>query len=185
MLIPELKLQMLQFVRNFYVVRERQIKKFFADWGTGEVEFALHDLEYKGQIVRHGQNHEYLSFVRQLPHPISEYLPCMDAIDVMAMLRSKEVVWFNRDVFPVEITFSTVDNKIYDVVVFDDFWMAKYPVVSRTRGQTLPPGEKDIVNHIAVVPSVDIAKKVYPLGFTLYGQVNPRDGFVDLYEITD
>lgn len=183
MLIPELKLQMLQFVRNFYVVKVRQLKKFFSDWGEGDVEFAMRDLTNKGQLIL--LSDEYISFVRHLPHSFDYYEPCMKAIDVMATLRSKKVVWFNRDFYPYEITFCTTDNLIYDVVVFDEFWVAKYSAITRIQGQLLPSGEQDIVEHIAVVPNEDIAQKVAALRFSLYGQVNQNDGHVDFFEITD
>lgn len=185
MLIPELELQMLQFVRNFYVVKERQIKKFFSDWGDGEVEYVFKGLLNRGTFIMHGPKRDYVSFARHLPHSLDYYESCIYAIDVMITLRSKKVVWFNRDEFPYEITFSTVDNKIYDVIVFDDFWVAKYPIISRTRNQHLPAGEEDPTEHIAIVPNEEIAKKVSPLGFSLYAQVDRRDGHVDFFEITD
>ena len=185
MLIPELKLQMLQFVRNFYVVKVRQIKKFFSDWGEGDVEFALDKLILAGQLIYHGSQKVYVSFARQLPHSLDFYEPCIRAVDVMITIRSKQIVWFNRDTFPLEITFSTTDNIIYDVVVFDEFWTPKYSVISRTRNLALPAGEEDVTRHIAVVPNEEIAQKVSALGFALYAQVDPRDGHVDFYEVTD
>lgn len=185
MLIPGLKLQMLQFVRYFYVVKERQIVKFFSDWGKGAVEHNLRTLLHEGTFVYHGSNNEYISFDRHLPHTLDFYQPCIQAIDVMTNLRSKKVVWFNRDTFPSEITFATVDNKIYNVVVFDDFWMAKYSVLSRIKSAPLPEGITDPTEYIAVVPNEKVANDISALGFVLYAQVNNRDGHVDFLEFAD
>ena len=185
MLIPGLKLQMLQFVRFFYVVKERQIKKFFSDWGKGDVEFNLNALLKQGEFVYHGPNNEYISYERHLPHTLDFYEPCIQAIDVMITLRSQKVVWFNRDTYPSEITFATVDNKIYNVVVFDDFWVSKYAVLTRIKNTPLPDGEADPTEYIAVVPNEEIARQISALGFTLYALVNHRDGHVDYCEFTD
>ena len=185
MLIPGLELQMLQFVRNFYVVKRRQIEKFFSDWGDGEIKHTLTMLIHTGQLVYHGPKKEYISFARRLPHELDYYEPCIAAIDAMITVRSKQIVWFNRESFPLEITFATTDNQIYDVVVFDDFWTPKYSVIGRTRNLHIPDGEEDIVQHVAVVPNEEIARKVSPLGFVLYAQVNPRDGHVEYCEFTD
>lgn len=187
MLIPGLKLQMLQFVRHFYVVKERQIRKFFADWGEGSVEFLLRELLNSGQFIQHGPKKDYISFLRHLPHDLEYYEPCIRAIDVMTTLRSQKVVWFNREDFPLEIVFGTTDSKIYDVVIFDDFWVAKYAAIKRMRDQYYPAGEPDPTDHIAIVPYNDpddnIAKKVADLGFTLYAEVDPRDGHVSFFEL--
>jgi hypothetical protein len=185
MLIPELELQMLQFVRRFYVVKVRQINKFFSDWSTGEVKYAFSRLIEKSFLIYHGADNEYVSFARTLPHSLDFYEPCINAIDVMITIRSKQIIWFNRDVFPLEITFSTTDNRIYDVAVFDEFWMAKYSLIKRTRSQHIPAGEEDVVDHIAVVPNDDIGRQVRPLGFSLFAKVDPRTGCVDYFEIVD
>lgn len=181
MLTPELKLQMLRFVHCFEVVKERQFKKFFSDWGEGTVNFALKDLISKGRIIRHGA--DYLSYARHLPHPLHAYSSCIAAVDVMIMIRSKQILWFNREEYPLELTFLTTDNVIYDVVVFDNFWSAKYVAIERTRDtRYLPPGEPDPAEHIAVVETEDIAKKVSSLGFALYAQPH-YDGHVEFFEL--
>lgn len=162
----------------------RQINKFFSDWSTGEVKHTFSKLIHQSLLVYHGANNEYVSFVHHLPHTLDFYEPCILAIDTMITIRSKSVVWFNRDMYPLDITFATTDNRIYDIAVFDEFWMAKYSIIKRTRSQNIPAGEEDVIDHIAVVPNTDIAQQVAPLGFTLFAQVDPRTGHVDFFEIT-
>ena len=65
LLTPHLVEQMRDFVQCFGVVKERQIRKFFSDWGVGEVEHILHHLIANGEITRHQE--EYLSCCRRLP----------------------------------------------------------------------------------------------------------------------
>lgn len=183
LLTPSLSVQICDFIRCFGVVRERQVRKFFADWGTGDVEHILHYLIANGEVVRHQE--EYLSYNRKLPKPLPYYMPCMDAIDVMAMLRSQNVIWANRDDFPLEITFLTTDNNIYDVCVFDEQWLVKYTLIPRIRGQGLPLGESDPIQHVAVVPSVELAQKLSPLGFDLYAVVDRNSGHAELFSLDD
>lgn len=183
LLSPDLRKQILEFVQCFGVVRERQIHKFFSDWSEGEVQYDLEALLSKGELVRHQEI--YLSYVRKLPKPLSFYMPCIDALDVLAMLRSKQVVWLNRDEFPLELTFSTTDNIIYDIVCFDEQWAVKYSMVSRTRGQCLPADEPDPITHVAVVTDIEMANKVDPLGFSLYAIVDHQTGHAELFSLDD
>ncbi len=180
MLAPDLQAQMLEFVKTFFVVKERQIKKFFSDWGYSDAEYALNNLLCYGQLIRHPQ--DTISFVRTLPEPLSYYEPCITALDVMLMLQSKKIVYFSRESFPTELMFVTTDSQIYDVVVFDELWVGKYATVQQARKRMLlPGGEEDPTNHVAVVPSRDLAIKVDPLGFALYAVVDHDTGKADLF----
>lgn len=183
LLSPTLRKQMLDFVHCFGVVREQQLRKFFSDWSEGEVQYDLEALLGKGELIRHDEI--YLSVVRKLPKPLSFYMPCMDALDVLAMLRSKQIVWLNRDEFPLELTFSTTDNIIYDIVCFDEQWVVKYSMIPRTRGRGLPADELDPITHVAVVPDIEMANKVDPLGFSLYAIIDHKTGHAELFSLDD
>lgn len=181
MLAPNLETQVLQFVRTFYVVRLRQIRKFFSDWGASDVDFFLTNLLSTNQLTLHDE--QFVSVARHLPQPVSYYYPCMDAIDVMVMLRSQNVTWMGKLDFPTEILFVTTDNEVYDVTVFDDLWATKYSLIPRTRNKCLPPGESDPVKHVAVVPDEGIANAIDELGFFWYAIVDRDTGFVDLFNL--
>lgn len=183
LLSPSLRKQLLAFVQCFGIVRERQLRKFFSDWSAGEVQYDLEGLLGSGELVRYQEI--YLSSSRNLPKPLSYYMPCMDALDVLAMLRSKQIVWLNRDEFPLELTFSTTDNIIYDIVCFDEQWVIKYSLIPRTRGQCLPADEPDPVMHVAVVPDIEMANKVDPLGFSLYAIVDRKNGHAEMFSLDD
>lgn len=182
MLAPNLDTQILQFVEKFYVVKERQILKFFRDWGKGEVDFAYRQLLNHGRLIRCQDNPEYISTVRHLPHNLSEYDACIQAVDVMLMLTSKQIVWFSRLAYPMELTFCTTDSVIYSVVVFDSQWVTKYSLIPSIRGLSLPAGMPDPANYVAVVPDEDTIYKVEDLGFSMYAIID-QNGHAETYTL--
>lgn len=181
MLELTLQQQIKAFVQRFYVVRLRQIRQFFQEYE--ELESVLKDMLYNSDLIIHQE--EYVSVVRKLPMQLKYYIPCTKAIDVMIQLPASKVVWFNREDYPLELTFSTTDDMVYDVAIFDEQWQPKYVSIKRTRPRTVPPGEQDVTQHLAVVANVDFAKKIDDIGFDLYAVVDDKTGETELFNFSD
>lgn len=183
MLSLYLQKQILEFVDTFYLVKERQIRKFFADWGEGAVNHALKELLDRGLLTRHSE--KYVSCARKLPMSILYYEPCITALEVMIVLSSQKIVWYSREKYPNELAFATTDNVYYDVAVFDNQWVTKYSNIPASRVKCLPPGESDTTLHVAVVPDKEIAEKVDKLGFALYAIVDSETGKLEMFSFNE
>ncbi len=163
--------QILSFVRTLLVVEERQILRFFSNWSEEEVRKQLKVMLMESSLFK--QNDGRISCKRKLRHGSRSYEDLIRAVDVMCELRSDDIRWFFLDDYPTEITFITEDNIAYDVTVFDESsWVAKYALVMRLRTKCLPDGEDDPFQHIAVVPNMEILRKVEPLGWAMYAMVD-------------
>ncbi|HIT33021.1 MAG TPA: hypothetical protein IAC31_00105 [Candidatus Faecousia intestinigallinarum] len=183
MLAVNLKQQILDFVRSFSVVKERQIRKFFSDWGYGSVNAALKMLLDQQALIRHQE--EYLSTARKLPAPLSSYQDVFCAIDVMLTLQSQKIRWYSRTSYPVELIFGTIDNAVYDVAVFNaDDWAFKYSMIPNSR-QKMDEAEEDPVQHVAVVPNDSLAARIDSLGFCLYAVIDKQTGKAELFSFYD
>lgn len=178
MLNLTLREQLKTFIERLLVVEERQIYKFFRDRDKHEVEYELTAMRRLNIIHEHPGKR--LSIARVLPTGLHNYDAIIKAVDVLCFFTSGQVNAFGTDIYPVEISFLTSDNIIYDVTVFDYNWQGKYTLIPKARIRSLPDGENDPVNHVAVVPSNEIALKVEPLGFSVFAIVD-RNGNVQFY----
>lgn len=181
MLNLTLQEQIQTFVGKLWLVEERQVYKFFNEWGKHNIEFELDSLRRRSIIHDHPNGR--LSVARLLPTSQRNYDEIIRAIDVMCFFPSQNINAFNLDAYPVELNFLTSDNIIYDVTVFTwQNWVHKYAMIPKARKYSLPDGEKDPVNHVAVVESEDMVRKVAPLGFSVFAIVD-RNGSVKLYTL--
>lgn len=186
MLSPSLRTQVVHLVDTMGVVEERQLHKFFDDWGKDAVTHCIYGLMHDGVLARIDDKHiSFRSYRDNLPKPLSFYSPGMDAIEVMATFRSDQVLALYRPGFPVELVFTTIDGSAYDVTVFNgDDWAVKYSAVVAQRNKYAVPGTSDPIDHIAVVPSEAIAQKVESL-FSLFAIVNRATGQVEFFSFEE
>lgn len=175
--------QIANFVRRFFCVEEVQIHRFFSDYDTETVNHELDTLLRTNRLFRVSDTR--ISFRRKLPIPINHYDATIRALYVMCDLPSKKVRWYSCDEYPAEILFLTEDDIIYDVTIFTETdWVGKYAMIKRTKGKSIPKGEVDPVNHIAIIPDKDFIPKIEELGFTFYATLD-RNNHVYLYSYED
>lgn len=163
MLHLTLEEQILHFVKTFMVVREDQILRFFDDWGAKKVNYVLEGLLQKKWLHEH--KNDRISIVKTLHAPMSSYDSCIDALDVMCTMRSKDIDSFVRLDYPHELLFITSNNTVFDVTVFGLAWQAKLTQVEMMRKRELLPGIEDIVIHVAAIHEEKVAHKILPYNF--------------------
>lgn len=182
MLAVHLSDQILSFVQGFYVVEERQIQKFFADWGGENVNKCLSRLYYEKRLYKIDDSR--VSTVKELPMQVHAYMDIISAVWVLCTLRSENVRWCSLDNYPSEIVFVTEDDIIYDICVFREKNLAsKVALMDRTRGM-LDFGEEDPVKHIAVVDDLEMFRRIEHLGWYGFATVD-RNGKVAKYVYDD
>lgn len=170
MQIPYLEEQILFFVRRLICVEKWQILKFFSDHDHELVNRSIATLEYTQQIFPM-ENGRYAG-VRGLASNQYDFEATIRAVSVMCELHSGDVRWFCLDEYPSSLLFITNDNKAFDVTVFDGpTWATKYALVNRFRTRGLPDSEDDPIYHIAAVPSMEILRKIEPLGWSMYALI--------------
>ena len=179
MLHLSLQHQILAFVKEFFLVEERQVRKFFNDWGPNNVDYEITRMIAEKYLYRIGTR---LSTVSTLPTSQHNYESKIRAIDVLCYFPSHDVRDINRENWPLELSFVTNDNIIYDIAVFSSIDVAgKLAHIKRNRSRYLPDGFTDPTNHVAVVESQEMALMLDKhCDFSVYAIVD-RNGAVELY----
>lgn len=170
--------QIMHFVKTLRVVREDQILRFFKDWGEANVDYELEGLLLRKWL--HEQDEDRISTVQNLHAPMHSFDSCVDAVEALCLLRSKQVNWIVAMDYPVDIMFGTTDNIVYDVTTFDENWQAKASLTQMVRNRLTPEGIEDITQHVAVIRDESLIRKLLPLGFALFLIIRP-DGHIDTY----
>ena len=187
MLELTLKESIMKFVTVFRVVRVRQLKRFFANWGKAECDATIKMLTVDMKLL-HAQreNDDIVSIVypSNRPSPLYTYDGTLKCLDMMSgILKSDEIQWFDAADYPLNIMFLTTANELYDISYVDSSNLvqkaALFPIAWK-RG--LPPGEADPFNHIAVVPSLDVAQQLRYLPFDQFAVVDGNGGVVGIYD---
>ena len=179
MLDATLKEQIFKFIRDFRLVEEDQVIRFFSDWGRQNVKYMISSLKSSCSIFE--QPAGRLSAVRTLPMGVNNYDDIIRAINVLCEVPSHRVRWCGLDIFPQEIIFVTDDNCAYDVTVFDQTnWVAKYALIPRRRQQGLPENQNDPFIHIAAIPDESLIPKIEPLGFSVFAILSQRGRVVEM-----
>ena len=184
MLEIELNEAVRKFVKTFRVARLRHLKNFFSDWEIGTYEHTIKHL--MGNQILHKQVDDIVSIVYpgKLPSALPTYnniLRCLDALT--GILSSGEVVWFDNADYPLDMRFLTVGDEIYDMTYLDSSnWTNKYALLPIAWKKCIPPGQEDPYNHIAVVPSVDMAQNLRDLPFTQFIVVDGNGGILGIYD---
>lgn len=174
MLHVTLREQMYAFVQKFMLVEERQLVKFFSDWGSKQVAYELTNL--KSKSIFHEHPNGKLSLQPRLPSSPRDYDEIIRAVDVMCKLPSKEVKDFETIAYPMDICFLTTEDILYTVTVFNRInWVGKYALLPAARTKMLPNAESDPFNHIAVVDDPSLILKIKELGFSMYVTID-RNG---------
>lgn len=185
MLELELKEAIKKFVKAFRVVRVRQINKFFDDWGKVRVEKEIRHLT-ESQILHPQGTEDYISLVRpeQRPNNLVSYHDTCRCIDMMVgLLHSGEVNWFDAADYPLNIRFLTAEDELYDVSYLDERnWSAKSVLLPIAWKKTIPEGQQDPVNHIAVIPNLDVAQNLRDVGFSQFVVVDYNGGILGIYD---
>lgn len=182
MLDLSLKGRIYSFVKEVRVIRYSQLVQFFTNCGQKTVEAIIEKLISEQLIFHLNGDESLLCGSRTLPHPIMVYIPTLTAIDVLCQLRSNEVKFVSIQDYPTELLFVTTDNIGYDVTVFSEQdYILKQQLLGQARKRMLLPDTEDIINHIAVVPSID-HPMISPM-VSLFKQfcVVDRNGNVDTY----
>lgn len=183
----DLKRQILTFVKEFQIVQEDQIRKFFSDWGTTPVECELYSL-YRESIL-HLMPGGIVSCTRTLPRDENTQRSIGELIrglNVLCLWRSRDILECWTQKYPCLYGFLAADGTLCDVTSFsENDWTAKYTIIPEARAHILPPNEPDPVTHIAVVRDMDMIRQIEPLGFSYYAVLPPDDpdgnGEIQLY----
>lgn len=170
--------QIIHFVKTLRVVREDQIIRFFMDWGENNVDYELEGLLERRWLYE--QDEDRISTIKNLHAPMNSFDSCIDAVEALCLLRSKQVNWIVAMDYPIDIMFGTTDNIVYDVTSFDENWQAKASITQMVRNRQTPEGVEDITQHVAVIRDESLMGKLLPLGFSLFLVLRP-DGHIDTY----
>lgn len=183
MLELELNEAILTFVKSFRVARLRQLKKFFSDRGAGPYKYAIEQLLEDKYIHIHKDDIVSTAYPGKLPSPMYTYEPTLRCVDMMVdQLKSSEVQWFDVSNFPLNIMFLTTNGELYDVTCLDhQNWTQKYGLLPIAWKRGLPPGQADPVNHLAVVPDLDLAQEVRDLDFSQFILID-ANGSTTIYD---
>lgn len=169
-----------KFVKTFGVIHRRHLNNFFVDdWGTLSCKRVIIDMldvkelyQFSGDILSFCHPDQMHCSVRDF----DDILKCLDMFT--NVLKSSDVTWFDIADFPLSIRFLTVADEMYDVTYLDNRnWINKVALLPIAWKKCVPAGQKDPFNHIAVVPSLDVAQKVRELAFTQFVVID-RDGTV-------
>lgn len=187
MLELTLKDSIMKFVTVFRVVRVRQLKRFFANWGKAECDATIKMLTVDMKMLHpQAENDDIVSIVhpQHRPSPLYTYDGTLKCLDMMSgILKSNEVQWFDTADYPLNIMFLTVGNELYDVSYVDSSnWAQKAALFPIAWKRGLPAGQADPFNHIAVVPSLDIAQKLRYLPFDQFVLVDGNGGGLKIYD---
>ncbi len=179
MLEVTLESAIVKFVKTFRVVRKDHLYKFFSDWDDENVERTVTRL--CTTKVLFGQPNGLVSSVMQLHCDIGQYDNQLKALDVLCLMKSNEVRWFDVADYPLDIRFLTSEDEVFDVAVLDENWANKYALLPQTWKRGIPPGQEDIFNHVAVVSNLDVAQKVRDLGFNQFALID-KNNHVTIYD---
>lgn len=185
MLELSLKKSIMEFVKKFRVVRMRHVRLFFSDHGKDSCNDALNALLVeKKTLHEHGGDVISTAYPGKLPSPMYTYEGTMRCLDLMTgKLQSGEVQWFDTADYPLNIMFLTTANELYDVSYVDSSnWVQKASLFPIAWKKGIPPGEADPFNHIAVVPSLDVAQQLRYLPFDQFAVVDGNGGVVGIYD---
>ena len=122
-----------------------------------------------------------VSIFQTLDRPIDSYEPLLDAIEALCLLKSRQVEWYLPSRYPMEIIFGTCDDIAYSVTAFGRSWQVKYGLTPQARQEMIPPGEEDVIRHMAVVHDKELIPKLQPLNFSHYVLLHPGGGVEDVY----
>lgn len=174
-----------KFVRTFQVVRLRHLEHFFRDREPAEYRTAIRYLTVETKIL-HSLGEDFVSLVYKeaLPSPLHTYFDTLRCLDMLTVtLKSSDVTWFDIADFPLNIRFMTVADELYDVAFMSSSnWVQKYTLLPIAWKKGLPVGQKDPCNHIAVVPDLDVAKKLRDLSFTQFIVTDHNGAVLGIYD---
>lgn len=184
MLEPDLVEAIKKFVKTFRVARLRQIKRFFSDWEPSTYRHAIDHL--LSQNILHVHVDDIVSHVYpgHLSSPLPAYNGTLRCLDMLTgTLKSSEVIWFDTADYPLDMRFLTISDEIYDVTYLDSSnWMQKYALLPVAWKKCIPPGQNDPYNHIAVVPSIEIAQQLRDLDFSQFIVIDGNGGVLGIYD---
>lgn len=185
MLETDLSVAIEKFVKTFYVVRMRHLKNFFKDRGAESNKVAMRYL-MNCKILHEHNSEDFLSVVypSNLPSPLYTYSPTMKCLDMMTnTLKSSEVIWYDAADYPLNLRFLTVAEELYDVTYMDETnWVQKYTLLPIAWKKGVPTGRKDPVNHIAVVPKLEVALNLRDLNFSQFIVVDHNGAVLGIYD---
>ena len=173
-----------KFVRTFRVVRRRHLDRFFHDWEKGVYQHTMKHL-LGGKILHtHVDDILSLHFPGKLPSPLPTYNGTLKCLDMLSSaLKSSEVVWYDVADFPLDMRFLTAADELYDVTYIDSSnWTLKYGLLPIAWKKCIPLGQEDPYNHIAVVPSLDVAQNLRDLAFSQFIVVDCNGGIEGIYD---
>lgn len=199
----------LDFVREFGVVQYRHIYRFFNSIYDERTRDFIDDLLKikRLRIIENGtQEANYedqkISCCRCeiLPHRdnMSVYTDNFPALDVLASVGAAAIKSYARFKNPAVVTFTTVDNSIYDVASLLEYnsglWVNTLNAIDYQRVSIFNSGSlPDTIQHIAVIPCAinpgapkDAIEKLYISelknhGFALLYQLKPNGSVKTVY----
>ena len=184
MLDPNVVTSIRKFVKTFCVVRLRHLDRFFRDREIGVYKHAIDHL--MGDHILHVHAEDIVShlYPGKLPGALYHYNEILRCLDMLTgTLDSSEVLWYDLADYPLNMRFLTVDDELYDVTYLDSAnWVRKYPLLRSAWKKCIPPNEKDPFNHIAVVPSIDVAQKLRELEFNQFIVVDGNGAVLGIYD---
>lgn len=164
MLELTLRDQIMTFAKTFLLVETRQIAEFFSDWGNEEILQEIRELIVLRKLYKHEGNR--LAVSRLMPFRDRDCNNLIRSLDVMTQkFRSGDITAFRRLPYPQEMLFVVNNDALYEVTVFTSSdYLNKCNTIAKTKDIGLIDEETDPAFHIALVDTLDLAKKIKKRG---------------------
>lgn len=152
------------FAKAFLLVESQQIVEFFSDWDEEDVLHEIRELVVLHKLYKHPGDR--LAISRLTPDRDRNYTNMIRALDVMVKkFRSSDITAFRRLPYPQEMLFVVNNDALYEVTVFTESdYLNKCSTTAKIKDMNLLDGETDPAFHIALVPSLELAKKIKKRG---------------------
>ena len=192
---PTLYPRIEQFVCKLGAVTKDQILRYFRIHHKDTVEWCLERLLRNPKINYSEREKKYFPRVPTV-RTEAESKAMDKAIWILAEFGDTNVQDFMAVGFPQSLLIITTDNSVYDVTVMNsaniDVVKTVIPFYRKlnTPGKDAGEGSKyfeempDIINHIALVPSRDLSKKLLGSYFSCYCTLNPQTNTPEYHEFS-
>lgn len=184
-----------QFVAKLGAVSKEQIMRYFRVHHKDTIEWCLNRLVRDPKINYSEREKKYFPRVPTI-RTESEAKALEKAIWVLAEFGDTEVEDFMTIGYPQSLMIITTDNVVYDVTVMNSLNVDIIKTVIPFYQKLNTPGKggvdgvpyfeemPDIINHIALVPSRDVARKLLGSYFSCYCILNPQTNTPDYHEFS-
>lgn len=169
----------LQIVDHVGMLSKPQIMMMFSCFDPKSVIYDIRTLSVHAFVIE--EKDLIISKTRPRFSPQAQ-AALLQALWIPANIGAKNVrdIWITD--YPSQIIYVTEDDAIYDVTVIPATDFRSTNVLARRMWEAkTPKGEKDIVNHIAIVPTASLVNEVIQAGFDFACMIG-SDGVATYFE---